>query len=186
MRLFVAIPLPGDLTRVLTEGQPAIEQVRWVAPDNLHLTLKFIGDAAGDCATALRDEIQARIRGVDTPWIECTGAGVFPPKGAPTVVWAGVRPQQSLIALHRSIDDACARYGIARDRTAYRPHITVARIRSERGRRRPQAGRAAAAVAWVMERRYPPGFATDRCVLFRSDLGPAGPVYTEVASFGFS
>ncbi|TVQ20458.1 MAG: RNA 2',3'-cyclic phosphodiesterase [Spirochaetaceae bacterium] len=200
MRLFVAIPLPDALLAPLTTDQPPLARIRWVPRDRVHLTLKFAGEVGNDRIDALVDALRDACRDAESPSIGCAGAGFFGQRGRPRVVWAGVQPHPALLAVEQAVDIACAQIGIRRDGADYHPHITVARLaagpagahrQKSASNRAVRAGDAELietvrrAVEWVASRDLPPAFIADRCVLYRSDLRPAGPVYTELASFGF-
>jgi len=132
MRLFVALPISSrlreGLARFLGELRQADARPRWVRPENLHVTLKFIGHFPGervdDVARALekiasRPQIALEIRGI----------GLFPNDRRPAVVWAGVQAPPELAALAAQIDEALAPCGIARDTRPFLPHLTLARLK---------------------------------------------------------
>jgi len=135
MRLFVALPISSQLRERLAvflgELRQADGKPRWAHPENLHVTLKFIGHFAdqrlGDVARALekvapRPQIALEIRGI----------GFFPNDRRPAVVWAGIKAPPELTSLAVQIDEALAPCGIARDTRPFLPHLTLARLKEPR------------------------------------------------------
>ena len=126
-RLFIAIDLPEPVRRKL--GQWLIQPprgVRPVKPAQLHLTLHFLGDVEDDGLAALREPLAAVQRGPFT--LAIRGTGVFPPRGRPSVLWAGVTDSAALAELHAAIGEAIASCGLEVERRPYVPHITLARL----------------------------------------------------------
>ncbi|RYY24415.1 MAG: RNA 2',3'-cyclic phosphodiesterase [Sphingomonadales bacterium] len=130
-RLFVAFALPPALRQQLLTLSGGIPGARWQRDDQLHLTLRFIGDtdrhAAEDAALALA--------AIHYPQIEIalSGAGQFESRGRPNAVWAGVTPHDALAGLHKKIDQALIRAGQPPEARAYLPHITLARMNAQSG-----------------------------------------------------
>jgi len=126
-RLFVAIDLPKPVAWRLAQllVQPP-RGVRPVRPGQMHLTLHFLGDVA-DAAHAVLPEALARVA-FEPFTLEIRGTGVFPPRGRPTVLWAGVADSAPLAALHAAIAAVLASCGLEIERRPYVPHVTLARL----------------------------------------------------------
>lgn len=145
MRAFVAVNLPaaerGRLHASLAPLRELALPVRWLEPDTLHLTLKFIGDIEGSEVAAL----DAALRGVGSdhrPFpLDIGGFGAFPSLRRATVLWVGIAADPALTALHHDIELSLSRLGYARDQHPFRPHVTVARLRG--GSRPPDVARHA-------------------------------------------
>jgi 2'-5' RNA ligase len=171
-RLFVAIRPPQSILDQLLDIMEGVPNARWQDEDQLHLTLRFIGEVdrpqAEDVATAL-----GSIR--HPPFETClSGVGTFQRRGKGTL-WAGLAPHEPLKALHKKIDQACLRAGIAPDTRAYHPHITLARTG-------PQTG----PLGLFLERwaaLSSPAFAVEHIRLYESRLGSDGASYTTVARY---
>ena len=135
-RLFVAIRLPEPVRDVLVDATEEPSDLHWVAEDNLHLTLRFIGNVerpfATDIAAALSnvraDSFQLRLAGVGTFDRRSGGA-----------LWAGVAPKQPVIGLAAKVERACLAAGLEPEHRAFHPHITLARWRGRRTRDLEQA-----------------------------------------------
>ncbi len=136
MRLFVALEIPAsvrdNLAALIKEfrelsSQVADKRPRWVRPENLHVTLKFIGEVA---ETKL-DGIRAALSTVQTDAqleLRFHGLGFFPNENRPTVLWTGLDASPNLQTLARDIDRAVATQGIAKEKRTFVPHLTLARF----------------------------------------------------------
>lgn len=126
IRLFAAISIPEPLRTRLTFLQGGIPGARWSKPENLHLTLRFIGEV--DQARA-RD-IDSVLATLNVPAFDVTlkGAGEFGGK-EPDAVWAGVAPNAALLHLNAKIESALQRMGVPADTRKYTPHVTLATLR---------------------------------------------------------
>jgi RNA 2',3'-cyclic 3'-phosphodiesterase len=125
-RLFIAIRPPAPIRAQLLSIQGGIDGARWQDDDQLHLTLRFIGDVdprTGDDIAEALETVHARPLA-----IALNGIGSFDRKGRIDTLWAGVKPHDALAALHKKIDHALVRLGLPPERRAYVPHITIARF----------------------------------------------------------
>lgn len=172
-RLFVALRPPPPIRALLVDLQGEVAGARWQDDDQLHLTLRFVGAVerrhAEDVAAAL-GEVRAA-----TPSLRLNGVGRFDSSGAGAALWAGLAPREPLAALHRKVDRACVRAGLAPERRAYLPHVTVARL-----------GRGLAGGLevdrWLASNAAlsSPPFAPTHLMLYESHLGRAGATYEPV------
>ncbi|MBM9536154.1 RNA 2',3'-cyclic phosphodiesterase [Desulfobulbus alkaliphilus] len=125
-RLFIAIDPPSDIREQLTGLCCGLPDARWVAPEQLHLTLCFIGEVSGSVFLDIRealDEIRA-----ESFALRFKGVGFFPPRGQPRVVWAGVEKNEALITLQRKITTRLTQLGVALENRKFTPHLTLARL----------------------------------------------------------
>jgi 2'-5' RNA ligase len=192
IRAFIAIELSAavrarldDLqTRLRAELEPL--PLRWVAAANLHLTLKFLGEAAPTTLKQVEGPLAAAAAQIAPFALGLGGLGAFPSRQRARVVWIGVAGPPELAALARSLDEATARLGFPREERPFSPHLTLARV----GRDLSREG--AAQLAQILtgpvalaaaELGTSPAAAV---TLFQSDLGPAGPRYTPLFSAPFS
>ena len=126
-RLFVAIDLPKPVCWRLGQLLPQPPRgVRPASPGQLHLTLHFLGDVADETHAALTGAL-TRVE-LEPFTIAIRGTGVFPPRGRPTVLWAGVAESASLAALHAAVGAALESCGLEIERRPYVPHVTLARL----------------------------------------------------------
>lgn len=153
----------------------SIGGLRPVRPEGVHLTLKFLGDVPADRISAIGDAV-GRAATPHTPFaLSVSGVGAFPSGRAPRVLWAGIAGDlDRLVALHASVDGCLAELGFARERRAFNPHLTLARLRDS-------ASREDRALSLRVLQANQPGdewsFDVDGVALFQSTLGPGGAVY---------
>jgi 2'-5' RNA ligase len=127
-RLFVAIDLPESTRQFLADLDPHIRGVRWTETEQMHLTLGFFGDVPEDVDLALREELSAIDFGAF--FLPITGAGRFPPKGPPKIIWIGVgRGHPHLFQVHKRVQEAALAARIEPELRPWHPHITIARCR---------------------------------------------------------
>jgi 2'-5' RNA ligase len=127
-RLFVSIELPESVTQTLARLDPEIRGVRWLDPQQMHLTLAFLGNVSSETQEILTEKLQA------IAWksffLPLTGLGTFPSKGWPKIVWIGVGSgHPHLFQLHKRVQEALLAVGLEPDLRSFHPHITLARCR---------------------------------------------------------
>ena len=172
-RLFIAIRPPAAIRARLLSLAGGVEAARWQDDEQLHLTLRFIGEVDRHRANDLADLLGA-IR--FTPFdVRIEGVGSFDRRGVVDTLWAGVQPREPLAQLHRKVDRACVRAGLAPEGRAYLPHITLARF----GRRGAMVDGFLAVHAGLST----PAFRIDGFTLFESRLGHDGARYQAVADY---
>jgi len=125
-RLFVAIDLPKALTDLLVTRDPRLPGVRWLRPEQMHLTVSFLGNVDTATEKTLREKLSLiRFRSFFMP---VTGVGCFRGKGKPNVLWAGVgRGHPQLFHVHKRVQEAALAAGLEPDLRAWHPHVTLAR-----------------------------------------------------------
>ena len=172
-RLFVAVRPPREMRDLLLNAMGGISGARWQSEDQIHLTLRFIGEVdrhqAGD--------VHAALGAIHHPPFEIaiSGLGLFGRRGQPETVWAGVSPHEPLSRLHKKVDQAMTRVGIAPDQRAYMPHITLARLKRSSGTIRDLIEQSGGLTS--------PPFRIDFFALFESELTPEGPVYSVIERY---
>lgn len=128
IRLFVAIDMPEDIRSLVCGMGGAIPGSRPVSEDQLHLTLKFIGEVE----TGMLHDIKESLHDIHYPAfaLSLKGVGHFPPRGAPKVLWAGIDPVSEVTALRNKIEKNLSFIGIERERRKFSPHVTLARLKN--------------------------------------------------------
>ncbi len=195
MRIFVAIDIDEAIRERLTRflegvrGFAPAQEVRWVRPESLHLTLKFIGETGPERAEQIRRALGAvRARTTDFSF---KGYGFFPTAKAPRVFWVGVQPGLDFSTLAGGVDAALAPFLSTRERAPYIPHLTLARAGSGRPQRgpgdvpNPRFQKLQEKLAGLPE----PDFGTMTArefFLFESKLSPAGAEYRKIERFALS
>ncbi|MDI6711100.1 MAG: RNA 2',3'-cyclic phosphodiesterase [Bacillota bacterium] len=178
-RLFWAVNLPEDMKAVLARLQdrlrhPALD-AKWVEQENLHLTLKFLGETEAATVTALVDAVRERVSGSGSVLLELCRCGTF--GRPPRVLWVGVQGDvPRLRAVHERVEEACRPLGFEPETRGFSPHLTLARLRAA-GRGLPREVAAAAAAVGSLGT-----LSVTSIELMRSRLSPRGPVYSVLAS----
>lgn len=173
-RLFVALRPPPAVRATLLGIAGGITGIRWQDDDQLHLTLRFIGaverPVAEDVAAALAS-IAA-----PAPAVTLAGVGRFGARAGGDAIWAGIAPRDALTALHAKVDQACIRAGLAPERRAYHPHVTLGRV-PRRMAGDPAIDRWLADHAGLGSAPFAPA----HLMLYESRLGGEGASYEVVA-----
>jgi len=177
LRAFIAIEMPPPVPDIVRQSQRALQHggidLRWVRPENVHLTLRFLGDISTDAIEGIRCALEALADEFPSFSLQVKGAGVFPGAARPRVVWLGLGGQANLLdGLYRRLSLLLSLQGIPEERRPFRGHLTIARAKG-----RVDADRLREKLAGLKTLESRP-FMADRICLFKSDLGPGGAVYT--------
>lgn len=183
VRTFICLQLPDFARDRLASTQQRLREsgapVRWVKPQNIHLTLKFLGSVP---AERLRDVVQAVQRAaVPAPPIplELTALGCFPDRRAPRVIWAGLKQlPEELGGLQQRVEKELVAVGFLPESRPFSPHFTLGRVRSGRNVRKLMA-------AMKEERLESLRFEAAEVVVMASRLHPSGALYTPVSHIPF-
>jgi 2'-5' RNA ligase len=185
-RTFIALEIPTDVRAAVIDY---IKQLRdkvpdvsasWSREDNLHLTLKFLGEVPVTRIEDVSAAASAAARASGQFELILAGSGVFPPKGKPSVLWIGLEdPQGGLHNVQQRLEEECDAHGFMRDSRAYHPHLTIARIR------RPQGSKDLAA-AHVASDFAAQTFTAKELIVFRSELLPQGSRHMPISSHALS
>jgi len=183
MRLFVALEIPSsvreNLADLLTSLRAVSPQTRWVRPENLHVTLKFIGEVPQENLAGIQSAL-AGVRSDQPVTLDFRGVGFFPDEEHPRVFWAGIEASPNLKILAAGIEQATEKLGTSRERRPFSPHLTLARFEPPR---LPEKLRAA--IPEHAARDFG-SLRTNQFHLIESKLKPSGAEYTTVESFPFA
>jgi len=185
VRAFIAVDLPSDLQERLAQVSSELQEimgdvpVRWVPAENMHLTLKFLGDVSSNNMDVLHDIIRGETADRDPMVISLGGLGAYPKPRRPRVIWVGVETPEELIALQRGIDKQTGRVGYARDRRAFAPHITLGRVSRNAV---PKDVRIIGDILCTKKIGFLGVSRVREVHLYRSDLQPGGAVYSRLFS----
>jgi len=177
MRLFVAIALPEDLRAHLAGMQQGVPAARWVDPDNLHITLRFIGEVDGGQAQDI-DSALAQVRAARFD-VTLAGVGRFGQGRKSRALWVGVEPVPDLNRLRRRVERTVQAAGFAPERRMFKPHVTLARLKGNPGHRLHD--HLAHHAGFRAE-----SFEVCEFVLYSSLLTQAGAIYTPEAAYPLS
>ena len=178
MRVFIAAELPNEIRKTLGDIQrelrPLTNNARWVAPDSIHITLKFVGEVQEKRV----EDIDGALAGLTWKPFTVTvrGVGFFPGTRSPRVFWAGMEaPTMPGLAEH--LDARMERVGFEKEKRAFRPHITLARARNTR------IDSSLITSAAQYEEHDFGSFTVDRVFLFKSTLKPSGAIYEKLKEY---
>jgi 2'-5' RNA ligase len=184
-RIFIAAEFPEpvllDLSTLAGQLWPAVHQgIRWVPIHQLHLTLKFIGDTPIEMLPAIQQICQNQISPLlHTPLI-LSGFGVFPNQHHPSVLWAGIQKVESIIHLQQKLEKNLASLGIPNEKRAFKPHLTLARIKPYFPLN--QIEKLVAPIN-AKETIFHQETHVNKITIFESQLTPKGAIYHPLASF---
>jgi len=183
-RLFIAIPLPDAVIAVLDEAQRALKKVvpprtvTWVAPSNIHLTLKFLGEVPVDQHDMIAQALSRAAEEHGGLTLGTAGLGCFPNSHSPRVVWVGLGgDKDALHQLRDSVERAIAPLGYPTENRPFSPHLTLGRIRRDAAR--ADAQRLGGIVREAVAPRAVDWPVTE-LILFRSELKPGCTDYTKL------
>lgn len=184
-RCFLAVELPislqGAIEAAIMELRDRIgsDLVRWVPGSNVHLTLKFLGDAASSSLDMIRASIEAAAIQFEPFDVLVGGFGTFPNNRRPRVLWVGLDAPHGLASLHHEVELATLRLGYTSDGRSFSPHLTVGRVRERIGSKDVQRIRGELQRTKIGEIGR---WRVDAVHLFRSELLPSGSRYTRLFS----
>ena len=178
IRAFIAVDLaPATIANIATaieQLRPRIGGIRWVVPNNFHLTLKFLGDIDESKVEPIGAALGDALRPFPRCTINAKGLGVFPNSKRPRVLWVGLEGP-GLIPLTARVESALVPLGFAPDERAFTPHLTIGRWR--------QGDRAGKTLEHELQRwsNYEFGISqADEVILFQSVLKPSGAIYSRL------
>ncbi len=187
VRTFLAVDLPEDVRQRIMETSRQLaaagDPVKWVEPQNLHVTLKFLGDVEDRELYDVCRVAQQGAEQVASFRAECRGIGAFPDLDRPRTIWAGVEdPEGKFTQLHARLEEGYEKLRFPRELRPYRPHITLGRQRA--GRRRATGGATLplreALVQWA-DTSFGP-LTVEAVTIYGSELTSEGPVYTRLGT----
>ena len=184
LRVFFALPLPADRQAAVAgwierlRARPQGDAVRWVRPEGLHLTLRFLGNVPTEDVPQLVEAVREKTAATEPFTLKLGAPEAFPAK-RPQVVLLSVSPEDRVSALAARIDVAVEPFGHPPERRHFRPHVTLGRLRSRRypelgedGSERSVGGAAQDAAEWH----------ASEVVLFKSELARDGARYAPIAT----
>ncbi len=188
LRLFIAVEIPHGIRQAIHDKATAVLQrtvgplVRFVPPENMHLTLKFLGDVSPSSVELLTRMLRAEADSLRPFDMRISGLGSFPSLKRARVIYIGIQAEAGLEALHRGVESASRRLGYESEERPFSPHLTVGRVRQDVTVSDQQRIRSA------LEGLRIDSLGTarvDSVHLFKSDLKPSGSVYTKLFAAPF-
>jgi 2'-5' RNA ligase len=176
IRTFIAIRLPDTVLHAMGKTQEALKRhhfsIRWVRPQGIHLTLKFLGDIEEKDVALVGAAMVKACSGIQPFTLRGQGTGVFPNVKRPRVVWAGVTGDvPMLLDLQKCLEDALAEIGFARENRRFKGHLTLGRVKG-----RLDSGHFGKVLS-ELDAFTTESFEVNRLILYKSTLRPQGALY---------
>jgi 2'-5' RNA ligase len=185
LRCFIAVHIPGDIRQAIGRSLAGLYKgvgrstVRWVAPENIHLTLKFLGDVSPSALDLLQEMLTAEAARHSPFQMRVETLGVFPNLKRLRVSWVGLEAPESLAVLQRGVEAAMARLGYPPEDRAFSPHLTLGRVQDHVVPE--ELAHLRASLEAVQFGGLGP-VRVDNVHLMKSELRPGGSVYSTIAT----
>jgi 2'-5' RNA ligase len=179
LRCFIAIELPETLKSILSgleeEFKKTESDIKWVNPNNIHLTLKFLGNIREEMIEKITELMRQICSHYSNFTLNVRGIGVFPSLKAPRVLWVGIENNETLQALQQEIEEHMSLIGFEKESRKFTPHLTLGRFRSSIGKN--------AILDTIRPRKEEDfgQFSVHSISLMKSDLNPEGARYTRIS-----
>ncbi len=174
-RAFVAVDVQcgEEMLKALAQLKEFGRALKLVSPENVHVTLKFLGEVQEGAVPELEKVMRRAAEGVRPFSVRLRGTGVFPNPRKPRVVWAGMEGTEPLALMVAVLEEGCEPLGFRRERRSFSPHLTLARVRE---------GLRVDLTGFLNEHQGKDlgSFLVEGIILKRSVLTPSGPIYSEV------
>ncbi len=179
IRTFIALELPPSIVSLLANMQKNLQSMgvraKWVRPQNIHLTLKFLGNINPGDIEKIGESMADAVAEFDALNLVAEGIGVFPGIHRPRVIWVGLKGQvQTLFALQRRMEDNLAALGYKKEKRPFKGHLTLGRFRN---RINTETIRRVVGDSKTSDSE---AFTAKRVILYKSDLKPTGAVYSQL------
>ena len=183
LRCFIAIEIPeairGAIVSSIDSLKKAGADVKWVSPENIHITLQFLGETEEARIPLIKETLDKILLTYSPFYIKIAGVGCFPDSRRPRVIWVGAEEAQPVINLHGDIARGMADLGYREEERNFTPHLTIGRVKSNRNVR-GLTGK----IVEIREVRFS-GFEVRNITLMKSELRPSGPIYSSLAEIPF-
>lgn len=184
LRCFISAEFPESLKQDISAAADALKKsgadIKWVSPESLHITLKFLGHTEESIVQEIITVLQKKIAPYNPFYIKIAGIGCFPEKRHPKIIWVGVEDSALLRRLQEDVEEEMAGLGYPREKRAFSPHLTIGRVRSQR---------RITEILKRLEEFRTLSFGTmeiNKVSLMKSELKPAGAEYSAVAEISLS
>ena len=180
IRTFIAIDIPESVLQAIAKVQDKLRRtglgIRWVRPEGIHLTLKFLGDIEKGDVEKIHEAMKKAVQIASPCTVRGEGLGVFPNFKRPRVLWVGLSGElEMLVALQRALDVQLKDLGFPREKRPFKGHLTLGRVKGRLD------GNQLQRTLQRFEDFKTEGFTAEAVTFFQSDLRPTGAVYTKLA-----
>lgn len=185
LRSFIAIEILPSIQGAISSQIESIKRnfpkpaIRWIATGNIHLTLKFLGDASPRSLDQIASSVESEINQIEPFSIPFSEVGVFPNARKPRIIWVGLINSKELDALYNLIESVTTSLGFPKEDRPFSPHITIGRVNdffpaSDYGKLLTEIRKIDVSLIESLE--------VKSVTIFKSDLQPKGPIYTATHS----
>lgn len=181
VRTFIAVNLPDEVRIRIGEFQKTLQEnrgpVKWVKPEGVHITLKFLGNVEASRISEISKVLEIILRKYAPFSVTIGGVGCFPHPKRPNVLWIGIHEGKEILTnMAREIDSALDRLGVPKEARPFSPHVTIARI--------GKGGKVQTIVDRMFQKGFAPhSFSVSAVDLMKSQLTPQGALYTCLQTF---
>jgi len=184
IRTFLALPVPDQvkhyISNMCTPIKEKADKINWVKPENIHITLNFLGETETENLEAHGNRIETIVNASPSFILGTTETGIFPHANEPRVLWVGSAPYDKTLSIFKqNLDKEVAHLGYGLDKRQFQPHITIARVKTL-SRKSSFIHQFLAAEVREFN------FEVDRVIWMKSELTPTGAEYEELRSFKFN
>ena len=183
LRTFIAVPFPTEIIIKIAkitaylQTQTPNKALKWVAPENMHLTIKFLGDVLEERIPELTQCVQDALQNQTLFTVTIEGMGMYPNARQPRVVWLGIKDEGNLKLIHHELAKTLQGFDPEPEKRAFSPHLTIARVRQNGGH---DTVRQIGEVLSQFKVDSLGSFEVQTVHIFKSDLTPRGPIYTSL------
>lgn len=183
LRCFIAIEIPETIRKSISDIIACLKKsgsdVKWVAHENIHITLQFLGETEESIIPAIKGALDKILAPYSPFYIKITDIGCFPDGRRPRVIWVGMEESQTLINLRGDIADELVKFGYPKEERGFTPHVTIGRVKSNRN-----MGELLRRLEEFTATDFP-DFEVQNITLMKSELNPSGAKYYSLAEIPF-
>jgi 2'-5' RNA ligase len=183
LRCFIAIEIPESIRGAIVSSIDGLKKsgadVKWVSPENIHITMQFLGDTEETQIPLIKEALNKILLPYSPFYIKIAGVGCFPDARRPRVIWVGTEEAQQVIDLHGDIAKGMVTFGFQEEGKIFTPHLTVGRVKSNRN-----TGALLKKMDEIKIVRFS-DFEVRNITLMKSELKPSGAIYYSLAEIPF-
>ncbi len=190
IRTFFALDLPGEVKNTIYNLYNPLKneskiKIKWITPENLHLTIKFLGNIPEKRLDKIIKNIENLKLNINIE-MAIDSYGVFPPKGIPKVFWISFKEKEGnneLVPLFKKVEQELVKLGFDKEKRRFTPHLTIARLKLKSKKKSEEFNKLLEIFKGHFNKTEKGFFTIDKLTLFKSELKPSGAVYSKIREF---
>ena len=190
IRTFFALDLPGEVKNTIYNLYNPLKneskiKIKWITPENLHLTIKFLGNIPEKRLDKIIKNIENLKLNINIK-MAIDSYGVFPPKGIPKVFWISFKEKEGnneLVPLFKKVEQELVKLGFDKEKRRFTPHLTIARLKLKSKKKSEEFNKLLEIFKGHFNKTKKGFFTIDKLTLFKSELKPSGAVYSKIREF---